>query len=91
MNNLNQELIKIRDYIAQTYQLKTEIKLEYDNKKSLYVYAKKYDLRIRLTDKTEKNYLNGHYGIDLYFDANKKIQKRVGVSRWRKTCKICIW
>lgn len=77
MNELEQELLNIQKYIENNYEIKTEIKLDYDNGKILYIYAKKYDLELRVTDKTEENYLNGSYGLSLDYNANKKYRSEL--------------
>lgn len=78
MSELEQELLNIQDYIIKTYQVKTEIKLDFEGRKVLFVYAKKYDLEMRITDKTEDNYLGDCYGISLDFNANKRYRSELG-------------
>lgn len=77
MNEFKQELSNIQKYIENNYEIKTEIKLDYDNREILYAYAKKYDLKLRATDKTEENYLNGEYGLTLDYNANKKYRNEL--------------
>ena len=77
MNELEQELLNIQNHIEKHYQIETEIKLDYDNRKVLYVSAKKYDLKLRIADKTEENYLNGSYGLSLDYNANKKYRSEL--------------
>lgn len=77
MNELEQELLNIQSYIEKNYQVKTEINLDFEDRKKLNVYIKKYDLSLRITDKTEDNYLNGYYGIILDYEANKKYRSEL--------------
>lgn len=77
MNEFEQELSSIQNYIEKHYQIETEIKLDYVDRKVLYIYTKKYDLELRITDKKEENYLNESYGLSLVYNANKKYRSEL--------------
>lgn len=77
MNELDQELLNIQNYITKTYQIKTEINLDLEDRKKLNVYAKKYNLKMKIADKTEDNYLNGDYGLFLDYEANRKYRSEL--------------
>lgn len=77
---IEEELLNIQRYIEKNYQLKTEIKekkIICDNLKFLYIYTEKYDLIIRVADKTEENYLIDQYGISFWYEANKKYRSEL--------------
>lgn len=74
---LDKELERIRNYLFSFYDLSSTIELNFENKKLLKIKLEKYDVTIRLTPKTDNNYLNGNYGISFSYSANKKYQSEL--------------
>lgn len=79
MNKIENIINKIKKYIEEKYNIKTELKDFYESKNNIYINAEKYDLNIGVAVTDKKHYLYGKCNYYLIFDyeTNKKYRNEL--------------